>query len=109
MNATSPPWRVAVVNSAPSAELREVVSRDFLAANPEFIVAFLAGDDKGHASVISDNRDGHSDFPVAAAVAVFKTSWGWDESESFLIRVNDREMRVRAHSDGSEWVVTEDV
>ncbi|HWT03037.1 MAG TPA: hypothetical protein VN256_22495 [Pyrinomonadaceae bacterium] len=108
VNATSPARHVAIVNSGLSSELREVVNRDFRATNAEASVAFLAVDREGYACVISDDGRGDSYFPVAAAVAVIKASWGWDESERLLIRVNDREMRVRAHYDGGRWVVSEE-
>src|SRR5918912_2989590 len=76
VDAASPTRRVAIVNSGLSAELREVVSRDFRATNSEFVIAFLADEGEGYAGVTSDDGPGDNAFPVAAAVATIKASWG---------------------------------
>ena len=44
---------------------------------------------------------------VAAAVVVYKASWGWDETAQMSTRVNDREIRASAKFDETNWIVQE--
>lgn len=66
-------------------------------------------------SIVTHNADGMCDcatdtcanpFSVAAALAVIKHSWGWDEITPMLIRVNGIELRVNARYDGNVWRAT---
>ena len=44
--------------------------------------------------------------PIAAAVAVMRASWGWDESPSMRINVNGRRIAVVPHYSGAAWQTT---
>jgi hypothetical protein len=43
---------------------------------------------------------------VAAAVAVMRASWGWEETTPMRIRVNDRPMVVAPRYAGTTWETT---
>ena len=67
-------------------------------------------------SIVTHNADGICDcstdthanlFSVAAALAVVKRSWGWDEITPMLVRVNGIELRVHARYDGNAWIATD--
>ncbi|HKP45450.1 MAG TPA: hypothetical protein VJT50_02550 [Pyrinomonadaceae bacterium] len=66
-------------------------------------------------SVVSNDADGFCDcstgtdanpFSVAAALAVVKRSWGWDETDPIVVRVNGNAVPVHAHYSGNIWAVT---
>ena len=47
--------------------------------------------------------DGELVAPAAAAAAVVRTCWEWDESTQFSISVDQREYEVTAKHDGDTW------
>jgi len=78
-------------------------------SNPGSVIALITSDAVGEVNVISTPRSNEHDFSIAAAVAVFKASWGWDECDSILVRINGALLRIRARYDGSSWIVSEQV
>ena len=71
--------------------------------NPQCIVGLITRESEGSATVLS-KAQGHEQFPVAAAVAVYKASWGWDESLPIVVRVDEDEFEIYARFDGKAWI-----
>lgn len=65
-------------------------------------VAFVIEDGIGRA-VVETPGDEPEPPRAAAAVAVFKASWGWDESPTFDIEVNGVTYSVAAHVEDRIW------
>jgi hypothetical protein len=74
--------------------------------NPQSVIALIVRDSEGKATVLSEPQ-GYEQFPVAAAVAVFKASWGWDEANLFSVNINGAEIEVRASFKGDAGLVSE--
>jgi hypothetical protein len=74
--------------------------------NPRSVVALIVREFEGSTNVLSEPQ-GSEPFPVAAAVAVFKASWGWEEASPHLVNINGTEIAVRARFDGDAWVVSD--
>lgn len=83
-----------------------IVLNRLAAENPGCIVALIVDDSTCSTTVISTPQSQNA-LPVAAAVVVFKRSWGWEECDSFLVSVNGSEMSVRAAFNGARWIVSE--
>ena len=71
--------------------------------NPQSVVGLITRDSEGSATVLA-KAQGHQQFPVAAAVAVYKASWGWDESLPIVVRVDEDEFEIYARFDGKAWI-----
>jgi hypothetical protein len=74
--------------------------------NPQSVIALIVREFDGSATVLSE-PESYEPFPVAAAVAVFKASWGWEEASPLLVNVNGAEIAVRARFNGDTWVVSD--
>ena len=59
---------------------------------------------QGRASIVAG--DAKLVEPAAAATAVVRTCWEWDESERFAITVDQRDYAVVARHDGNVWRAT---
>lgn len=90
-----------------SSETREDVQRRLKASHPDAIVSVVTDDSEGSCSCWTELTAAEHPFSVAAAVAVVKSRWGWDESDPIRVRINGTEMRVRARYDGNAWMVTD--
>jgi len=75
------------------------------ASHPDAIVSIVNNNGDGACNC---STDAHANpFSVAAALAVVKRSWGWDETTPMLVRVNGIELRVHARYDGNAWIATD--
>src|SRR5437762_1049169 len=106
VNAESRAHRVAIVNAHLSSDERCRMASDLLVPSSDASIAFLTADSQGYATVICDSPHCNA-FAVAAAVVVYKASWGWDETAQMSTRVNDREIRASAKFDETNWIVQE--
>jgi hypothetical protein len=90
-----------------SSENPQDVQRRLKASHPDAIVSVVADDSEGSCSCWTELTAPEHRFSIAAAVAVVKSSWGWDESDSINVRINGKEIRVCAQYGGSAWMVTD--
>jgi hypothetical protein len=67
-------------------------------------VALVIEQSEGRVVIVAG--DGELVEPAAAAAAVVRTCWEWDESERFAISVDQRDYEVRARHDGDTWKAT---
>jgi hypothetical protein len=72
---------------------------------PDAIVSTVTNNADGACECSTESRANR--FAVAAALTVVKRSWGWDEIDPTLVRVNGLQLRVHARHDGNAWTVTE--
>jgi hypothetical protein len=77
------------------------------ASHPGAIVSVVTDDSDGSCSCWTECTASEDRFTIAAAVAVVKSSWGWDETDPIHVSINDKEIRVCARYDGSAWIVTD--
>jgi hypothetical protein len=78
-------------------------------AHPKAIIGIHTEDSEGSATVLTGiGHDSHY-VGIASAVAVIKTGWGWDRSDSILIRINGIEVRVHTHFNGQDWIADSEV
>ncbi len=84
-----------------SAEKYQGVLGSLASENPDLIIGLIVSESSGSVSVLSLRQD-HNAFPIAAAVVAFKASWGWDESQPIVVRVDDDEFELYATFEGSE-------
>ena len=96
---------VASGSSLSHNEQREVLST-LANENPQSIIGLIVGESEQSATVLSQ-PEGSEQFPVAAAVAVFKASWGWEEADPLSVNINGTETVIRARFNGDIWVVSE--
>jgi hypothetical protein len=96
---------VASGSSLPDDKHRDVL-RTLAEENPRSVIALIVRESEGSATVLFEPQDCEQ-FPVAAAVAVFKASWGWEEANPFSVNMNGKEIAVRAHFNGYTWVVSD--
>jgi hypothetical protein len=89
-----------------SADKFEALKQSLKDAHRDAIVSIITNDFPGSCTCLSSPGVTGSAFSVAAAIAVIKMSWGWDESESIYVRVDSVEINVRARYGGNHWVVT---
>ncbi len=87
-----------------SQTLCETLSNRVRKSTAKEVIGFFVSDREGWAHIETDGCE-VSLFGLAAAVAVIKASWGWDESPSIVVKVNDVEVRVLPRFDGNNWVV----
>ncbi len=87
----------------------EGLLRKLKASNPAAMVSFVVKDSEGYSAVVSEDKVSLNSFPIAASIAVIKASWGWDESDAIIVRVNDAEFRIHARYDGDNWIASEQV
>jgi hypothetical protein len=81
------------------------LERGLKGSHPNAIVSIVTHNANG---ICDCSTDTHANpFSVAAALAVVKRSWGWDETAPLLVRVNGIELRVHARYDGSIWIATD--
>jgi hypothetical protein len=64
-------------------------------------VAFVMEHSPGYVSLIGS--DAHVAEHFAAAAAVVRTCWGWDESKVFTINVDELEFTVEPEFNGEVW------
>lgn len=70
-------------------------------------VSFNVKDDEGKATVLTRmQKKSPSDWIIAAAVAVVKKSWGWDEGDPIIVNVNGTDVPVRVEYDGQSHIAT---
>jgi hypothetical protein len=91
-----------------SADKLEDLKQSLKDAHRDAIVSIITNDFPGSCTCLSSPGATGSAFSVAAAIAVIKSSRGWDESESIYVRIDGAEMNVRARYDGNRWAVTQD-
>lgn len=64
-------------------------------------VAFVLEQAPGHVALVGSDSELVEHF--AAAVAVVRTCWGWDESRVFTVSVDELEFTVAPKFDGEVW------
>jgi hypothetical protein len=64
-------------------------------------VAFILDQTPGHVAVVGSDAELVEHF--AAAVAVVRTCWGWDDSQAFTVNVDELEFHVAPSFDGEVW------
>jgi hypothetical protein len=96
---------VASGSSLPDDKHQDVL-RTLAKENPRSVIALIVRESEGSATVLSEPQ-GCEQFPVAAAVAVFKASWGWEEANPFSVSMTGKEIAVRARFNGDTWVVSD--
>jgi hypothetical protein len=69
--------------------------------DPDRPVALVVEQSEGRAVIVAGDTE--LVIPAAAAAAVVRTCWEWDESESFSISVDQRDYVVVAKHDGECW------
>jgi uncharacterized protein len=104
-------WREekhVVVNPYPIAldsASQEYIAREITAEFGSQTISFFQEDRPGYARVASAGVQGLPEPGVAAAVACFKTCWGWDESSSIVVNVNGRSVTmVGGQRTGDGWL-----
>lgn len=99
---------VLIANTFPepfSQAVCETLIESLCLPKAEKAVGFVVADGEGWAHIKTEGRE-CNDFSLAAAAAVYKVSFGWDESRSIVIKVNDAELNLLPRFDGNHWVVT---
>jgi hypothetical protein len=104
---STPEEHVAVWVYDESRETCDDLQRTLKGLHPDAIVSVVANDAEGFCICSSELKENVPAFSAAAAVAVVKSSWGWDESDPMLVRVNGNEIRVRPRYHGNCWTVTD--
>lgn len=104
---STPEEHVAVWVSDESRKTCEDLQRALKGLHPGAIISVVANDSEGFCICSSELKANVAAFSAAAAVAVVKSSWGWDQSDPILVRINGNEIRVRPRFDGNCWTVTD--
>jgi hypothetical protein len=104
---SAPEEHVAVWFSDDSRETCEALRRKLKGSHPGAIVSIVTDDSEGSCSCLTEFTVREHPFSVAAALAVIKSSWGWDENDPMHVRINGNEIRVRTRYDGNRWTVTD--
>lgn len=86
-----------------SQTTRETLSSSVRKPKAKEVISFFVSEREGWAHIETIDCDLNV-FSLAAAVAVIKVSWGWDESHSIVVKVNDVEVQVSPQFDGNNWV-----
>jgi hypothetical protein len=107
LEGLAPQQHIAVWFDDQSSETREGFRRQLKDSNPSAIVSVVTNDSEGSCDCTSEMNGSTDPFSIAAAVAVVKSSWGWDEADPILVRINGRPMPVRARYNGTAWVATD--
>ena len=71
-----------------SSENPQDVARRLKASHPDAIVSVVTDDSEGSCSCWAELTAPEHRFSIAAAVAVVKSIWGWDESDAIHVRIN---------------------
>jgi hypothetical protein len=80
------------------------LQRSLKASHPDAIVSVVTKNADG---VCGYSTDAHANpFSIAAALAAVNRSWGWDETDPTVVRVNGINVPVHARHDGNAWIVT---
>ena len=87
-----------------SAETYQGAIDYLVSKNPDSIIGLIVSDSDGSVRVFSMRQDRNA-FPIAAAVVAFKASWGWDESQPIVVRVDDDEFELYSSADSDGWIV----
>ena len=66
-------------------------------------VAFVRDDVDGPVTVEAEPAAAVGAFPVAAAAAVMRASWAWDESQELLVVVNGVQITIAPRFNGEVW------
>jgi hypothetical protein len=97
---------LALVNDHPPLpeELRATLQKVVLLAEPGAALAVITRSRAGEASVqVCRATPAVGAREVAAGVAIFLASWGWDESESLRVTVDGVDLRVTPRFVGGVW------
>lgn len=116
-DSSGPPFQVAQASvdelrlflvlpsfTAPKLAEQDKIFSMLRAHDPERPAALVVDQRQGRASLVAG--DAALVEPAAAATAVVRTCWEWDESERFLIKVDQRNYEVAARHDGEVWRAT---
>lgn len=117
--ASDPPFQVAQVRAdrrdlllvlftlAPPSIAEQYAIRRVLAEHARAReVAFLIDQGPGYAAVVGSEAELVDHF--AAAVAVVRSCWGWDESTLFTVHVDEFEFAVALEFSGEVWTAWPD-
>jgi hypothetical protein len=90
-----------------SASVCDNISRNLRSHFQDADLYFTIIDKEGEAEVYAPAEQGRLDrFWVAAAVAVIKASWGWDEVNPMLITVSGEPVRVKLAVVDRSWTAS---
>jgi len=84
---------------------RETVRGNLRKTNAKAAISFYIADREGWAQVITAPDEQFNPINLAAAISVIKTSCGWDESSSIVVKINTAEIHVWPRFDGQHWGV----
>jgi hypothetical protein len=112
--ASDPPFQIAQARAAdfnlllvfptlapPSVAEQDKIRKLLTAHVGNRGVAFVMEQSRSYVSVIGSDANVAEHF--AAAAAVVRTCWGWDESKSFTINVDELEFTVEPEFNGEVW------
>jgi hypothetical protein len=85
----------------------ETVCCNLRETNARAIISFIIADREGWSQVITAPDEKFDPFNLAAAIAVIKASWGWDESRPIVVIINGAEVRVWPRVDARQWVAVD--
>jgi hypothetical protein len=86
---------------------REAINRNLRETNARATISFRVDDREGWAQVITAPDEKFDPFNLAAAIAVIKASWGWDESRPIVVMITGAEVRVWPRVEGGQWVAVD--
>jgi hypothetical protein len=81
----------------------ETVCRIFRETTARAIISFIIAEREGWAQVITAPGEEFNPFNLAAAIAVLKASWGWDESKPIVVMINGAEVRIWPRVHERQW------
>ncbi|HLT35108.1 MAG TPA: hypothetical protein VK034_02460 [Enhygromyxa sp.] len=112
--ASDPPFQVAQARAddfnlllvfptlgAPTIAEQHTIRRLLAEHAGSCAVAFVLSQAPGHVALVGSDTELVEHF--AAAVAVVRTCWGWDESQVFTVVVDELEFTVAPRFDGEVW------
>lgn len=113
-SSSGPPFQVAqaVVDDVSLFLVLPSLMAPNLGEQDKILSMLREHDAKRPAALIVEQREGRASLiagdaslvePAAAATAVVRTCWEWDESETFSITVDQRDYEVVASHDGETW------
>jgi hypothetical protein len=85
----------------------ETVCRIFRETNARAIISFIIAEREGWAQVITAPDEEFNPFNLAAAIAILKASWGWDESRPIVVMINGAEVRIWPDAEAGKWVAVD--
>jgi hypothetical protein len=83
---------------------RETVRGNLQKTNAKAAISFYIADREGWAQALTAPDEQFNPFNFAAAISVIKTSCGWDESSSIVVKINAAEIHVWPRFDGQQWI-----